>query len=115
MKQNIPYRIVRSSRKTIAVQICPEGQVVVRCPRRMKNEAVQAFVESKSEWIGKQLARQSLVPKLPPFTQEEIQSLKQRALEIIPERVERFAPLVGVSYGEITIRSQKTRWGSCSS
>ena len=115
MKQNITYRIVRSSRKTIAIQICPDGQVVVRCPRRMKNEAVQAFVESKTQWIGKHLARQSQAPQLPPFAQEEIQSLKQRALQVIPERVEHFAPLVGVSYGGITIRTQKTRWGSCSS
>ena len=113
--KNIPYTIVRSSRKTIAIQICPDGQVVVRCPRRMKNGAIQAFVESKSQWIGKHLARQSQAPKLPPFTQEEIQSLKQRALEIIPERVEYFAPLIGVTYGGITIRTQKTRWGSCSS
>ena len=118
MEQNmkkIPYKIIRSSRKTIAIQICPDGQVVVRCPRRMKNEAIQAFVESKTQWIGKHLARQSQAPQLPPFTQEEIQSLKQRALQTIPERVEHFATLVGVTYGGITIRTQRTRWGSCSS
>ena len=38
-----------------------------------------------------------------------------RAALVIPERVAHFAPLVGVDYGSITIRSQKTRWGSCSS
>ena len=113
MKQNISYKIIRSSRKTIAIQICPDGQVVVRCPRRMKNEAIQAFVESKSGWIEKHLEK--CAPELPPFTEEEIRSLKQRAMEIIPQRVAHFAPLVGVTYGGITIRSQRTRWGSCSS
>jgi len=29
------YQIIRSNRKTIAIQITPAGQVVVRCPQRM--------------------------------------------------------------------------------
>ena len=39
----------------------------------------------------------------------------RRALEVIPARVAYYAPLVGVDYRRITIRNQKTRWGSCSS
>ena len=38
-----------------------------------------------------------------------------KALDIIPRRVEYFAKRIGVTYGRITIRNQKTRWGSCSS
>lgn len=34
---------------------------------------------------------------------------------VIPERVEYFAEMMNVTYGRITIREQKTRWGSCSS
>ena len=32
----------------------------------------------------------------------------------LPEKVRFFAEKIGVSYGRITIRSQRTRWGSCS-
>ena len=45
---------------------------------------------------------------------EEIRDLADRALRVIPARAAHFAPLVGVTYGRITIRNQKTRWGSCS-
>ena len=45
---------------------------------------------------------------------EEIRELANRALQYIPERVRHYAPLVGVSYGRITIRNQRSRWGNCS-
>ncbi|MBR2976667.1 MAG: M48 family metallopeptidase, partial [Oscillospiraceae bacterium] len=44
-----------------------------------------------------------------------LQRLTERAKLVFPERVRHFAPLVGTDYGRITIRCQKTRWGSCSS
>ena len=40
--------------------------------------------------------------------------MAEEALQIIPPRVKKYAELVGVTYGRITIRNQKTRWGSCS-
>ena len=49
------------------------------------------------------------------LTMEEIRSLADEAMRVLPARVSHFASLVGVTYGRITIRNQKTRWGSCSS
>lgn len=114
-KQKIAYRVIRSSRKTIAIQITADGEVLVCCPRQIGAETVRSFVESKADWIEKHLAKQTAVPKLPAFTGEEIHNLAQEALKVIPERVAYYAPLVGVRYGRITIRNQRSRWGSCSS
>lgn len=113
-KKTIPYRVIRSDRRTIAIQITPDGEVLVRCPHRMDADAVCSFVELKSDWIGKHLAKLNAAPQLPEFTAEEIRSLANQALKVIPERVRYYAPLVGVTYGRITIRNQCSRWGSCS-
>ncbi len=114
-ERNISYQVIRSARKTISIQITPEGEVLVRCPRRMAAGDVRRFVGSKSDWIKKHLSRIAARPDLPPFTPEEVQELGKQALAIIPRRVEWFAQKMGVTYGRITIRNQHTRWGSCSS
>lgn len=106
----IPYRLVRSRRRTVEIQITSAGEVVVRCPTGMSRGAVQAVVEKKQDWILSHLPAQSA----PPFTPRELEALKARAREILSERVAYYAPLVGVDYGSVTIRAQRTRWGSCS-
>lgn len=114
MKEKIQYQVIRSDRKTIAIQISADGKVTVRCPRQMTDREIRDFVESKSAWIQKHLAKTEATPSQPAFTYEEIQEMAQQALKIIPERVAYYAPMVGVTYGRITIRNQRSRWGSCS-
>lgn len=105
------YRVIRSDRKTIAVQIMPNGEVVVRAPKSMRAASIEKFVQSKAFWIEKQLATRPVVTKL---TALEVQALMQQAKEVLPKRVAYFASLVDVDYGRVTIRAQHTRWGSCS-
>ena len=107
------YKIIRSARKTIAIQLTPAGEVIVRCPARMRQSDIDRFVQSKRGWIEMHLKKRPSPP--PKLTAEELKSLAVQAKADIPNRVARFAPLIGVTYGRITIRSQKTRWGSCSS
>lgn len=109
------YTIIRSRRKTVAIQITPGGEVVLRCPNRMPKQEVLRFAESKRGWIEKHLAKLSAKPQLSPFTEAELRDLRDRAMRVIPVRTEYFAQLLGVSYGRITIRCQRSRWGSCSS
>ncbi len=110
-----PYKVIRSRRKTIALQLTPAGELVVRCPSRMRPDAVEAFVESKALWIEKHLSRQRAYQEEPPFSAAELDALADRARILLPQRVAAFAPQVGVTYGRITIRRQRSRWGSCSS
>ena len=115
----ITYKLVRSNRKTLAVEIKGDGQVIVRAPYRISKREIERFVTEKADWIEKHLKtireRQAARPAVKKLTAAEIQELADVAMKDFPERVRRFAPRVGVTYGRITIRNQKTRWGSCSS
>lgn len=113
-KEDFSYQIIRSSRKTLSIQISPEGTVVVRCPRKLSIRTVESFVEEKRPWIEKHLALRLAQPQLPPFTPEELNALAEQSRQVLPERVAYYASLLGVSYGRITIRAQRSRWGSCS-
>ena len=110
------YELIRSNRKTIAIQIKGDGRVIVRAPLRMSKPVIQQFITQKEEWITRHLTsiQQRQVSLEPAFTAAELQQLAHSAKEDIARRVAHFAPLVGVSYQQITIRAQKTRWGSCS-
>ena len=107
----IPYTLVRSNRKSIAIQITADG-VVVRAPLALSAAQIDSFVQSKRSWIESHLAKRP-APQ-PKFSQSEIEALARKALAVIPARVRHFAPIVGVSFGNITIRNQRSRWGSCS-
>ena len=114
MKEQV--EIIRSKRKTVAIQIKSDGRVVVRAPLRMSGAAIRRLVEEKSDWIEKHLARirRQNESAEPAFTPEQLRQLAEAARQDLPRRAARFAPLVGVSWGRITIRAQKSRWGSCS-
>ncbi len=114
------YNIIikRSNRKTLAIQITTDAQVIVRAPYRMPDSVIRGFVREKEGWIDdhltKMIQKKEAIDRLPGLSREDIQRLADQALKTIPERVAYYAPLVGVTYGRITIRNQKTRWGSCS-
>ncbi len=114
----IQVNIVYSNRKTIAIQIRMDG-ITVRAPKGMSRREINAFLDKKRSWIEKHLEKMQkqkmALEDLEPFTVDEIEALAQKALDIIPDKVKKYAPIVGVDYGRITIRNQRTRWGSCSS
>ena len=115
---NLPVFILRSKRKTISLELKDDG-LLVRAPKRMNNRDIQAFILSKRDWIEKHQKiideRRELQKQYPQYTEDELKELAKKAKAIIPAKVKHYAEIVGVSYGRITIRCQKTRWGSCSS
>ena len=116
--ENAEVSVIRSKRKTISVEI-RANQVTVRSPLRMSEKDIEKFVESKRNWIIKHLKlaaeKQKALGDIEPFTENEIKGFVAKAKEVIPPKVEAYAKKIGVTYNRITIRCQRTRWGSCSS
>ena len=107
------YTLIRARRKTLGLQI-KDGKVIVRAPMRLPKATIDAFVIKHESWIVKNLAKERAGQSLPKLTEQELGTLAKQAKEVIPARVAYYAALLGVEYGRITIRTQKTRWGSCS-
>lgn len=109
------YQLIRSRRRTISVQVVGEG-VVVRAPMRTSRREADAFVERHEDWIAKQRKKneQTKAAAAPPLTSDELAALYAKAREVLPARVRYYAERLGVGFGRIAIRCQRTRWGSCS-
>lgn len=112
---NIAYTLIRSKRKTIALQILPSLEVVVRAPARMSKREIDAFVVLHRGWIETHLEQQrQRADARPEPTQAEIEGLRKDAKAYIPGRVALFADQMGLTPTAVKITSAKRRFGSCS-
>ena len=113
------YQVIRSARKTMTLEVRRDGNVIVRAPLRTGLPRIKRFVNQKQEWVLGCLERTKEYREQKPLSADLSESKRnvyiRKAKETITKRVSYFARLMGVSYRNITIREQKTRWGSCSS
>ena len=113
--------VIRSNRKTVAIQVNSDLSVTVRAPRSASEKDIEEILKKKEAWISKHIEKIKETKErfeaepTEKLTREKVIALAEEALKVIPARVEYFARVIGVTYGKITIRNQKTRWGSCSS
>ena len=149
------YEIKRSKRKTIAIEVTEDNQVIVRAPVGISTEYINNLVQKKSDWINAKLKvrenreqpKEDVVYYLGQAyhikevvgKEEGIQLIDQEivvtksitnttstkelilnwllleAKREIFRSVEQYSKILNVTYNRITIKDQKTRWGSCSS
>lgn len=109
-----PIQLVRSSRKTVAIQITRQGEVIVRSPRQCPQSLIDEFVSEKRPWIEQKMKEMKHNSFQPLHTPEEEQVYRAQAAEIFARKASYYAERMGVTYQRIAIRDQKTRWGSCS-
>ena len=108
-------QVIRCRRKSVGIRVTDGGEVVVRAPLHISERELRRILESKRAWIEKTRAAAAAREQAPKYTREEIEAFAQQALETIPPRVRAWAQRLGVTFGRITIRNQRSRWGSCSS
>lgn len=108
----------RSKRKSAAIKITADMQIVVFVPVYVSDNEIERLVISKSKWIDEHMLKvQSTIDersKLEKITFEQIKELADQAVEYIPKRVKYYAEKENFIYNKITIKNLVSRWGSCS-
>lgn len=111
----LPAKVIRSRRRTIALEIKPDGSVLVRAPLGMPQEQIQDFVLRHQRWLETHLERvRAHRENYPEPDREEMEALLQKAKAVLPEKVTYYAGKMGVMPAGITITGARTRFGSCS-
>ena len=109
------YEVIRSDRRTVALEVTREGRVLVRAPRRMTQKDIDSFVAKHQDWLNTHLAKQKIWQAAHPEpTKQEQQAMLERAKAILPEKVDHYAKSMGLRPSGITITGARTRFGSCS-
>ena len=110
------FELIRSRRRTLALEITKDCRVLVRAPLRLSKAKIDAFVSSHEAWIQTHLEqqRQRAASAPPPPTPEEITALKARARAILPEKAAYWSQKMGVRPTGLKITTARKRYGSCS-
>jgi predicted metal-dependent hydrolase len=121
MPESTPSYTVRESAraKYLRITVYPDGHVVVTKPKRTSLAAVAAFVREREAWIHasltkleKHIGREAL-PKERRGT-KAYEAAKKQAHAFAVARLKHFNTEYGFTYARISIRDQKSRWGSAS-
>ena len=118
----LPLTVIKSRRRTFAISIKEDGEIIVRTPLRASNRQIMQIAEEKSRWIITHYLEVCKKKDNKPHSGlSDVQRTalenryKEAARSYIPKRVAYYHEMTGGTYNRITIRDQKTRWGSCSS
>lgn len=122
------YEILESKRaKSLRIVVHPDGRVVVTKPTRMSVRAMETWVRQREPWVEEMRAKFKKssenfekkhgtpieLPKLRRGSTAYTEAVKN-ARRLARERLEYLNQVNNFTYGSISIRNQKTRWGSCS-
>ncbi|MFZ2593433.1 MAG: SprT family zinc-dependent metalloprotease [Minisyncoccia bacterium] len=112
----VPYVQKVSRGRSIRITVKPGGVITVHAPRLVFQKTIDAFVESKIEWITDAYLRVRHMPPAVPqrVSRREYLAYKETARTLVHARITFFNQHYQYTYGKIAIRNQKTRWGSCS-
>ena len=111
--------VIRSARKSLGLEVRDAHTVLARIPARVSDRELKAFVESHRKWILEKTAvmaereeNRKSTPAPPPELLSKTDRMKIQLK--IGKRVRHYCEVMGVTVGYVTVKNQKTRWGSCS-
>jgi hypothetical protein len=112
--QEISYELKPSRRaRSLRLEIGATGLVVTK-PWFISGIFMDQFIKRQADWIIKNLAKHNQAQALPKIDKDDLVILKKKAAKLLIARLEFFNQAYQFKYKSISVRNQKTRWGSCS-
>lgn len=118
---DLSYTVIRSRRRTCGISIASDGKLTLRVPLGTSEREIQHILLEKQHWIIRHyldVMEKAQTRPVSNLNETQRTALEKRyieaAREYFPKRAAYFQTLTGGEYHRITIRDQKTRWGSCS-
>lgn len=117
--EEVHIEVRHSERRSMGLEIRQDGRIIARVPNRIADSCVRVFLEGHKKWLRQKSAMVELkrserhstgAPVYETLTAREKNMIRTK----ITFSVEYYSKVMGVTYGRISIRNQKTRWGSCS-
>lgn len=112
-----PVLLERSTRaRRMNISVRPFRGIRVAVPKGASFKIAEQFARSKTEWLKGQIARmRELEEMYRAASSKEVTINRKEARNVLVKRLDEIAQRHGYRYNRVSIRNQKTRWGSCSS
>ena len=101
---------MRRARRYV-MRVRPDGDLRVTIPRGGSQAEARRFAERHMDWARRQRAR--VIEGRRPAALDS--QLRAQAAETLPPQLRALAATHGFTVNRVTIRNQRSRWGSCSS
>jgi predicted metal-dependent hydrolase len=108
------YYVRHRRARRYVLRLDPDGRVRVTIPRGGSRREADAFAERQAEWIRRRLdAHRAEQAARPVLSGDEKRRLRTLAKDILPPRLRALAAQHELTISRVTIRDQRSRWGSC--
>lgn len=108
-------RISRRARN-LRLTVHPDGRVVITKPVHISEERVIRFIQKHADWIEEKIVHLQMhpAPLLAKHSTRDYKQNKEKARQLVHERIAYFNNESHFAFGSIRIGNQRSRWGSCS-
>jgi predicted metal-dependent hydrolase len=117
MEEDFVYTLKKSGKaKRIRLSVYRDGKVVVTVPKGLPATAAENFVFAKKDWVIKKIRffKSADVSAVRVLSRKDYLENKNEALCLVNDRLSFYNRIYGFSFDSVSIKDQRTRWGSCS-
>jgi len=116
--EKIPYNLRESARaRCLRITIHPGGELSATLPQGMRIEKLENFIRQKADWILRKIdlaKKRKPLFLIPKSSCKEYLAKKEEARKLAAFKLREFNEYYKLEYRRISIRNQRSRWGSCS-